>query len=503
MNIATLDLVVIVMYLILTRFIALRYATKTQSIEHYLLAGRALGGWVAGLSLVGTSISSVTFLAYPADAFKTNWLRFLPCMSLLVVIAWVTFCLLPKIRHSKSVTAYESLEDRYGPSVRVYGALAFLITQLVRVSLILYLISLVVQTMTGLDARWCVLITGLITGLYTTRGGLEAVVWTDVIQVIMLVAGGLLCLWSVIDLIPGGFMAMWDQAMADHKLSVSVMSMEREASQGDWSYSLTRKTALMMLVVGLTHWLTEYVSNQGALQRIYASRNPSEARKALWICAILSVPIWGLFMVFGTGLYVFFSQHNDVVPQLIHRGEVRAEEIVPYFIIHYLPTGLTGWVIASILAAAMSSLDSSINAIASVSVHDLYHRFKRPVTEDQLLRIARCSTILAAMMMVVGALIMLETESETLQDIIITISSLLSGGLLSLYLVGWYTHRTHTIHVWCGLCAAGACTLWSAAATWGWLTVPFEIYYTGIIGNIVMLVFMWVSTLCIPVSERS
>ena len=508
MKIAVLDIVVIALYLVLIRLIGAKYTRKSNSLEHYLLASRSLGGWVAGLSLVGTSVSSISFLAYPADAFKTNWLRFLPCLSLPLVIVWVIYFLVPKIKRSKSVTAYEVLEDRYGPSIRIYGALSFLISQLVRVSLILYLISLMTQTMTGLDAWWCVLITGGIAAIYTTRGGFEAVVWTDMIQVVMLTLGGLICLWVIIDLTPGGLTSILNQAIADQKLSVGVMRAEADRFQDPWSYSLSHKTALMMLVVGLTHWLTEYVSNQGSLQRIYASRTQAEARKALWIYVGLSIPLWGLFMMLGTGLYVFFSQRADLVPQLIHQGQVSAEEIVPYFIAHYIPTGLAGLVIAAALAAAMSSLDSSLNAIASVSVHDLYQRFKRPAgsdrhTEEQLLSIARRSTTIAAILMIIGALILLESKSETLQDIIITISSLLSGGLLSLYLIGWYTQRYTTIHVWCGLAVTGFCTLWSAAAAQGWVGIPFDLYYTGLIGNVVMLLTMWLSAIIYPAERRS
>lgn len=509
MTITAVDLTIIILYLLTMRLVGARYAKKGQSLDHYLLANRSLGGWVTGLSLVGTSISSVTFLAYPADAFKTNWLRFLPSLSLPLVMVGVVYVLIPKMLRSAQVTAYEALEYRYGLSIRVYGALAFIITQLVRVSLVLYLISLVTQMMTGLEARWCVVLTGGVAALYTARGGFEAVVWTDVLQVFILALGGAICLWIVIDLTPGGIDFIIDRARSEHKLSVEVINSEVSRGATDWSLSLTHKTALMMFIVGLTHWLTEYVSNQGVLQRVYATRDPKETRRALWICAGLSLPLWTLFMSLGTALYVFFSQRPDVLPRMIHQGQARAEELLPYFIAHYLPTGLAGLVIAASLAAAMSSLDSSLNAIASVSVHDLYQRFRAPLSSDQssteaLLSVARWSTMVAAGLMMMGALMLLESEGETLQDMMITMSSLLAGGLLSLYLIGWYTQRYQTAHVWCGLIATGGYTLWSAAAAQGWVGIPFDLYYTGLIGNVVMLVVTWMSAAILPeVKQRS
>lgn len=159
-----LDLAVLVIYFALMLGLGFYFSRGNNSTEQYFLGGRNFSGWVIGLSLVGTSISSITFLAYPGDAFKTNWLRFLPNLMLPIAVLVAAYYFLPRLRRNNAVTAYEFLEDRFGPPIRCYGAFAFLLAQLVRISMILYLISLVIQTITGLDAHYSVIIAGLFVG---------------------------------------------------------------------------------------------------------------------------------------------------------------------------------------------------------------------------------------------------------------------------------------------------------------------------------------------------
>ena len=167
--------------------------------------------------MVGTSISSLTFLAYPADSFKTAWLRFLPNVMLPVVIITAAYFFLPFFRRNNIISAYEYLEDRFGPSIRIYGTVTFFIGQLVRISLILYLLSLMVNEITNLGVIQSILLAGFIVGLYTIIGGIEAVIWTDVIQTFTLLSGGVICLGVIIHQLPGGFSQIIDVAIANNK----------------------------------------------------------------------------------------------------------------------------------------------------------------------------------------------------------------------------------------------------------------------------------------------
>ncbi|MBD3648020.1 MAG: sodium:solute symporter [Pseudomonadales bacterium] len=469
------------------------FSRKNRDTEEYFLGGRRFKGWVIGLSLVGTSISSITFLAYPGDAFKTAWLRFLPNLMLPVAVVIAAYFFLPFLRRRNSVTAYEYLEDRFGPSIRVYGAAVFIFAQLVRVSLILYLIALVLQQITGLDSVWCLVIAGVVVGGYTVLGGIDAVIWTDVIQTIVLMIGGLACFFIILHAV-GGFGPLLDIAWEHNKLSFAELE-NGELRPVNWDLSLTSKTATMMLLIGLISWLTEYSSNQNTVQRFCASASAAEARKAMFICAAVSLPMWAFFMFLGTSLFAFFQLFPAEEASEILAGTRKAEEILPFFIARYLPTGFTGLVIAAALAAAMSSLDSSINAISTVSITDIYRRHIRPDrSEIHYLRIAQLIASLAAVLMIFGAILLIEAQTKTLQDTATILTSLLAGGLLSIYCIGFFTRRGDARHILCGIGGTMVFTAWAILGSNilpGWLQYPFDLYYTGLIGNIVMFLIAW------------
>ncbi|MCB0732603.1 MAG: sodium:solute symporter, partial [Ignavibacteriae bacterium] len=204
MKLHWLDVTALIFYLGILTLMGIYFSRKNTNTEEYFVGGRSFSGWIVGLSMVGTSISSVTFLAFPADAFKTAWLRILPGFTLPIAIIISAFVFLPFYRRTKLISAYEYLEQRFGPSVRTYGALTFTIGQLVRISMILYLLSLLMHEITGLDPITSILIAGLFVSFYTIVGGIDAVIWTDVLQTMMLILGGVLCLIVIIVNLPGG-----------------------------------------------------------------------------------------------------------------------------------------------------------------------------------------------------------------------------------------------------------------------------------------------------------
>jgi SSS family solute:Na+ symporter len=504
-QLSTLDAGVLFLYLGGLFAMGLYFSRKNTSTEEYFLGGRRFKGWVIGLSLVGTSISSITFLAYPGDAFKTAWLRFLPNLMLPIAVFVAAKYFLPFLRRDKTTTAYEYLEYRFGASIRVYGASVFIFAQTVRVSMILYLLSLVLQEITGFDATTCILVAGVIVAAYTIIGGIDAVIWTDVIQTIVLLLGGIGCLLVIIMQLPGGLAQIIDVASADGKLAFSELR-DGALTPVSWDLSLYSKTASMMLIIGLISWLTEYSSNQNTVQRFCAAKSDHEARKAMMICAIVSLPTWAFFMFLGTSLYVFFQVFPAQAASEILQGERKAEEILPFFIINYLPSGLIGLVVAAALAAAMSSLDSSINAISTVSVSDIYRRHINKNADDRhYLRVAKLIASLSGLMMVLGAVYLTDAETRTLQDTATILTSLLAGGLLSIYCIGFFTQRGDARHILVGIGGTMIFTLWTVLSSKSLLpealTFPFDLYYTGLLGNIIMFVLSYSMSLVI-ISEK-
>jgi solute:Na+ symporter, SSS family len=499
MILATPDAIVLGAYFAVLFLMGVYFARKNTTTEEYFLGGRRFTGWVIGLSLVGTSISSITFLAYPGDAFKTAWLRFLPNLMLPVAALIAAYYFLPKLRRGDSITAYEFLESRFGPSIRIYGASAFIVAQLVRVSLILYLISLVLQQITGLPATWSILIAGCIVAIYTIVGGIDAVIWTDVLQTIVLLLGGVVCLAVIINALPGGLAQIIDVATSSGKLGFATLE-DGKLQDVSWGISLSEKTATMMLLIGLISWLTEYSSNQNTVQRFNAARSAAEARKAIFICAAVSLPTWAFFMFLGTALFVFFNTFPAATAAEILDGSRKAEEILPYFIINHLPPGIVGLVLAAALAAAMSSLDSSINAISTVGISDIYRRhIRRDAADAHYLAVARGIGVVVGIVMIGGAIYLNSTETTTLQDTATILTSLLAGGLLAIYGIGFFSTRGDARHIVAGIIGTMMFTMWTILSSRGYLpdalVFPFDLYYTGLIGNIVMFLIAYIASL--------
>ncbi|EKF75730.1 sodium solute transporter family protein [Alcanivorax hongdengensis A-11-3] len=490
MTLAMADWLVLLAYLLVVLGIGFYFSRRNTSTEEYFVGGRRFRGWVIGLSLVGTSISSITFLAYPADAFKTDWLRYLPNLALLPAMLVAAFVFLPFFRRGNMTSAYEFLEMRYGPSVRVYGAIAFLVAQLVRLAMILWLLSLLIQQVTGLSPQAAIVMGGLFVGLYTVIGGIDAVIWTDVLQTVILLLGGVVCLWVIVDALPGGLGQIWRDGSQAGKFALAPWQ-DGAPGATSWRLSLSEKTATMMLLIGLTNWLTEYSSNQNTVQRYCASRSTREARRGLWVYLFTALPVWAFYMFLGTALWVFFQSHPDSTASAILDGRERAEALMPHFITAYLPAGVAGLVIAAALAAAMSSLDSSINSVTTVGVVDLYRRHLRPGRDDRhYLKVAWAMAVAVTAAMIAGALWLNSADTKTLQDTATILVSLLGGGMLGLYLLGFLTRRGNARAAWAGIALTLVFTGWTVLTNKGLLpealSAPFDLYYTGLIGNLLM-----------------
>lgn len=489
MKLHWLDITTIVAYMVSLIVMGIYFSRKNTNTEEYFVGGRSYSGWVIGLSMVGTSISSITFLAYPADGFKTAWLRFLPNLMLPIGIFVAAYLFLPFFRRTKITSAYEYLESRFGPSVRVYGAVTFIIGQLLRVSLILYLLSLLMHEITDLSPVMSVIAAGVFVAVYTIIGGIDAVIWTDVLQTIVLVLGGIFCLGVIIYHLPGGLSQIIDIALADHKLAFAELT-DGKLTPVSWKFSLANKTGLMMLILGLSAWLQEYGTNQNVIQRYAAARNMKEARKAMYVSNI-NVPIWAFYMFLGTALYVFFKVMPTPDATEMLTGAQKAEQILPYFIINYLPPGISGLVIAAAIAAAMSSLDSSINAISTIGVHDIYRRHLVTDREDKhYLRVAWVLASVASVIMIGGAIILTKSETKTLQDAATILGGFVAAGIFGLYMFGFFTKIGGSLVVWVGIIITFMFSLWTALASLDllpvWLNVPFDLYYTSVLSHVLL-----------------
>jgi solute:Na+ symporter, SSS family len=484
---SNVDIAVIIIYFLGITAAGIYFSKRNTTTEAYFLGNRNFPAWAIGLSLVGTSISSISFLAYPGDAFKTGWLRMLPNFTMPIAILIASIWILPFFRARNFVSAFEYLELRFGPTTRLYGAIAFCIAQLMRIGFILFLLALLLHEMSGWDKWVCILVAGIFVSFYTIMGGFEAVVWTDVVQTIVLFFGGVVCLFVILQDISLG--TILSEASDAGKFKFAPWDEETKTfAETSWGFSFSKQTALMMLFIGFTNWMTEYSSNQNVVQRYCASRSTEDARRSMWICCITSIPIWSFFMFLGTALWVYYNHFPTVETGQMLNGELKADQILPYFILDKLPMGIAGLVIAAVMAAAMSSLDSSINAVSTVLVTDVVKRHPKKDQEDSYyLKLAHKIAVATSVVMLAGALIFAYSEGKTAQDTYTVLVALTAGGLLGLYFIGFFTTIADGRSIGIAIVFTFLFSGYRAIEKLGWVPeLPLDPYYTGIFGNIIM-----------------
>jgi SSS family transporter len=360
-------------------------------------------------------------------------------MGILAITPLVIFCFLPFYRRLNVTTAYEYLERRFNLVVRLLGSALFIIFQFGRIAIVLLLPSLALSVVTGTNVYACILTMGILATVYTVMGGMEAVIWTDVLQVIVLVGGALISLILVAFSIDGGIAGIFTIALEDGKLNCA-----------DWNLDFTTLTIWVIILAWANH-LIPYTSDQTVIQRYLTTKDERASRRAIWTNAILTVPATLLFFAMGTALYVFYKNH----PENLNPSMEKADMIFPWYIMNELPAGLSGLVIAGVFAASMSSLDSSMNSMSTAIVTDFYRRFRKGLTEAHHLRVARALTALFGVVGTVFAILMASTDIKSLWDQCIFIIGLLGGGLGGLFVLGIFTRRANAHGAVVGLLASG------------------------------------------------
>ena len=513
-----LDLLVIIIYFGGVTLAGLYFATRNKDTEQYFLGGRNFPGWAIGISMVGTSISAMSFLGNPGEAYKRTWLLLLGSFTLPIAVLLGAYVFMPFYRRFKVTSAFEYLEMRFGAFTRGYGAWMFIAGQLFRNSVILFLVSVTVQTFTGWDMSVCIILSGVFVAFYTVAGGIEAVVWTDVVQTIVLVFGGIACLVVIVMKLEGGLGQILSEGYAAQKFSfsewVQVVNADgvKEAviKPASWDFSITKKTAMMILFVGMINWLFEYSGNQNVVQRYCAASSMKEARKAMLICCITSIPIWVFFNFIGTSLWVYYQNNPVVEAAQMLDGTKSPEHILPFFVLNNFPAGLAGLVVAAVLAAAMSSLDSSLNASTTVFITDVYRRhLVKGKSEKHYLSAARWTAIVASVFMIVGAFfIHYSGKTDSILDMGTVVAAITLSGILSIFLLGFFTKVNSAAGIGTGIAVTMVFTIYRALAGFDWFPIEFmwldkvDGYYTAIFGNIIMFVIGFVLGQFLPSKEK-
>jgi SSS family solute:Na+ symporter len=393
------------------------------------------------LSIFSTMLSAVTFMAIPASAFATNWVSILVNMGILLATPVAVFCFLPFYRRLNVTSIYEYLELRFSPGVRIYGSLSFVLLQFAKMGVFLLLPALALATVTGLNVYACIIVMGLLCTVYTVMGGIEAVIWTDVLQSFVLLGGGLLCLGTIIAAEDFDFGAMMSVAVTDEVNKFQVFN---------WTGGIDTNVFWVVLVGGFFIQLVPFTSDQVIAQRFLTTKDEKSAANALWAHAAIVVPASLLFFSLGTALYVFYESRLEMLPS----GDVANDSIIPWFIATQLPAGLAGLVIAGLFAATMSSVDSGMHSIATSLVTDVYRKMKPNADDVQLLKIARTLTVVAGLLGTVSALLISTQDPKSLWELILLLIAFFGSTLTGVFLLGVFTQRTSSAGVAVGIVAS-------------------------------------------------
>jgi solute:Na+ symporter, SSS family len=476
MGLDKLDLAIIALYLIGITLFGLRFRKRHRSLRDYFLAGREIPWWAIMLSIVAAETSTLTIISIPGLAYDTNFTFLQVVMGYLVGRIVISFVLLPQYFRGDLYTAYELIERRFGRGLRSLTAGLFLLTRAAAEGVRVYAVSIVVSIALGTGEVASIAIITMLTLIYTFEGGLAAVIWTDVVQTAIYVGGTLVGLCTIVGLVPGGWAAIHSAAASAGKLQVFNFTPGFRIPYTFWAG----------LIGGTFFTVASHGTDQLIVQRLLAARNQKQSATALITSGVAVFLQFGLFLLVGVMLWAYYR-----VPSA---NFSRPDRIYPTFIVSRMPHGISGLLIAAILAAAMSNLSAALNALSSSSIMDFYLRFRPQTDEGARMRLARVSTVLWAMLLFALAVLSLHKAGRVV-EVGLQIASVAYGALLGVFLLGVLTRKANQRGAAIGMVLGFAVELYL------WLGTPVPWTWWVLIGTIMTFFIGYVTSAVVPHTE--
>lgn len=492
----TLDVAVIVIYFAVIAGIGLWFARRQTTTETYFVARRAIPAWAMGLSMFATIISSITFIAYPGSAYAGNWNELVPGFMVLGVLAVVGVVLIPFFRHAVGMSAYEYFEKRFGYGARVYSSLAFIAWHFSKMGFVVYLLALTITGMTGWNVYAVILVSGLVTVLYTFFGGLEAVIWTQVIQGLVKGAGVFIIIGILLWIMPGGAGTAFHMANEQHKFSL-----------GSCDLNLGQKgNIFVMSLYGFFFYLQKYAADQTLVQRYLAAKSDRDALKGVALGAVLCLPAWAAFMLVGTLLWAYYQLSGETLPAHLHdaAGKIMPDKVFPFFIATKIPVGFAGLFMAALLSAGMSTMSSDLNCLSAVGVEDYYRKLRPDATDRHRLAVGKVIVAVCGLL-AIGIAALIAWKSDRSLSLYYAISSIVAAGLAGIFLLAFFSRRANRQGLWVGIAAALAFTAWATltcpkyqiVSLGGWNFTWPEVMI-GVIAHVLVLTVGWSASWLFP-----
>ncbi len=419
---------VVGIYLVSIILVGLYFSTRNKNTDDFFRGGQRVPWWAAGMSIFATMLSSITFVAIPARAYSSDWILLFVNLMAIAVSPFIIFFVLPFFRHIDATSAYEYLEKRFNIYVRLFGSFSFVFFQIGRMGIVLFLPALALSTITALTVVQCILVMGVLSIIYCTFGGLEAVIWTDAIQTLILLGGAVLSFALIISGLDGGFGEFFSVACESDKFRMA-----------NWDFSSKSYMIAALWVVilgGLGQNLIPYTSDQSIIQRYTSVKTEKMAANSILTNAFIVLPASLLFFGVGTALFVFYKMNPEKLDPTFQN-----DAIFPLFIARELPVGIAGLVVAGIFAAAQSTVSTSMNSISTVVVTDFVKPFNLIKSEKAYLNLARFCTFFFGVAGMGLALLFAITEVVSIWESFMSLLGLIGGAMCGLFLLGMFTKR--------------------------------------------------------------
>jgi len=473
-----IDIIIFIIYLAGIVLFGSSFYSKKRSASSFTLGNRNIPTWVISMSIFATFVSSISYLALPGQAFQSNWNPFVFSLSIPFASWMAVKFFVPLYRSINSPSAYTYLEIRFGKWAKIYASVMYLLTQLMRTGTILFLLALTLNVIVGWDMVTIIIVTGISVMIYALLGGIQAVIWTDAIQGIILILGAVVCVIVLLFSMPDGPGQIFQIAAENNKFSLGSLKPE-----------LTTSTFWVVLIYGIFINLQNFGIDQNYIQRYMTASSEKEAKKsALW-GGLLYIPVSLMFMFIGTSLFAYYSVHPEILPE-----GIQSDRVFPFYIVNTLPAGLTGLLIASIFAAGMSTISTSVNSSATVILNDYFKKTpENPDSEKKSVRILYLSSLIFSILGILIAIAMINVKSAL--DVWWKLASIFSGGMLGLFLLGYFskmvTKTSAIIGVVAGVLVIGWMSLSPLIFTSPELTrfaSPFHSYLSIVFGTVVIFI---------------
>lgn len=421
-----LNYIVLGLYFIGMLLLGFYFMRRENSTDDFFKAGGRIPWWAAGISIFATTLSAITFIAIPAKSYASDWRMFMFNMAIIIVAPIVIRYFLPFFRRFNFDTAYQYLEARFNRSVRWLASALFVFFMVSRIAVVLFLPSLALNAVTGFSIYWAIIAMSIVTIIYCTSGGMEAVVWGDVIQGFILLGGAFVALAFMLAGVEGGLSGFF-QITGEHD----------KFHTFDFQFNFSQPVFWVVLIGGFANTLITYTSDQSVVQRYMTTKDEKATGRSIWLNGFLSIPVTIIFFLLGTGLYAYYTSNPENLSVL----NPNIDSVFPQFIVTQMPEGVAGLLIAAIFAAAMSTLSSNINSVSAVITSDFYKVLARKTDHKRNMAVARWSGIIVGLLGMAMALILATWSIASLWDQFNTFLGLLTAGLGALFVMGIFFPR--------------------------------------------------------------